>query len=352
MAKNTTPNLGDIYGDMLAGVQTVTESATIKKGGNDWSDKVPAPLQDGGAKKGSGFHASLNDAYGSMYEEDEENEDIEELEEEDAEECAEDCECEKCCPEEDEEKCWDGYKKKGTKQKGGKTVNDCVEEDEECEDEDEDGEDNKPDFLKKKKVVKESKKISKQKVNSNMSRKTTFDKLYESVMNENFGMEDEDQDLDALGLGDEPSDDEMGDDFGGEEEDSVTFTLDRATAQALCDVLKSSLGEEGDDLGEEGDDLDFGDEGGDEMDFDEDEEGFAPTDDVGNDGTEKDITKGGSHPFQGKNNKVGGKPKPSSSKASSHVMDKVGNDGTKDGEPNYGKQNKVSNVKQGQDFFR
>lgn len=30
--------------------------------------------------------------------------------------------------EEDEQSCWDGYEKKGTKKKGGKTVNNCVKE--------------------------------------------------------------------------------------------------------------------------------------------------------------------------------------------------------------------------------
>jgi hypothetical protein len=30
--------------------------------------------------------------------------------------------------EEDEQSCWDGYKKEGTKKKGGKTVNNCIKE--------------------------------------------------------------------------------------------------------------------------------------------------------------------------------------------------------------------------------
>jgi hypothetical protein len=300
MAKSTTPSLGDIYGDMLKGVSTVNES--IKKGGNDLSDKIPAPLQDGGPKEKGGFHKSLDDAYASVYtnEEDEEMED-------DEEECEDGCECEKHDNEEDEEE-----------------------------------------------IVVESKKISKQRLNTNMKHESTFDRLFKQI-NENFDSFDQEdaEDLDALGLGDAESDDEMGGDFSDEgEDDTVTFTLDRATAQKLHDALMPLLSgdEEGDDFGDEGDGMDFGDEG-DDMDFDEDEE----TETVG----AKDSKGGGTqHKLQGRNNKVSGRPQPGSQTASHAVTDKVGNDGDHGHalhgakQPNIGKNNKVSNVKQGQDFFR
>lgn len=72
-----------------------------------------------------------------------------------------------------------------------------------------------------------------------MSNKSLFDKLFEDVMQD---------DAEALGL---PSTDVgetggEGESFGGEDEggDEVTFTLDRATAQKLHDVLTAVLGGE------------------------------------------------------------------------------------------------------------
>jgi hypothetical protein len=331
------PTLGDIYGDMLKGVHTIKES--VKKGGNDLSDKVPAPLQDGGPQEKGGFHKSLDDAYASVYcnDEDEEMEDG--------------CDCEEgecTCNEEDEE----SYAvEKSEKLKAAM---------------------NKPNISdqEKKKLKKqidllsgtedeenisESKKISKQRLNTNMKHTSTFDRLFKQI-NENFDSFDQEdaEDLDALGLGDAESDDEMGGDFGDEDDDTVTFTLDRATAQKLHDALMPLLGgdDEGDDMdfGDEGDDMDFGDEG-DDMDFDEDEE----TETVG----AKDSKGGGTqHKLQGRNNKVSGRPQPGSQSASHAVTDKVGNDGDHGHalhgakQPNIGKNNKVSNVKQGQDFFR
>lgn len=337
MSKNK-PTLGDIYGDMLKGVHTIKES--VKKGGNDLSDKVPAPLQDGGPQEKGGFHKSLDDAYASVYtnDEDEETEDG----------C--DCEEDECnCNEEDEE----SYAtKKSEKLRAAM---------------------NKPNISdqEKKKLKKqidllagtedeenitESKKISKQRLNTNMKHQSTFDRLFKQINEnfDNFGNEDA-EDLDALGLGDAESDDELEGDFGDEgEDDSVTLTLDRATAQTLMDMLQGVLGGEGEgddlDFGDEGDDMDFGDEG-DDMDFDEDEE----TETVG----AKDSKGGGTqHKLQGRNNKVSGKPQPGSQSASHAVTDKVGNDGDHGHalhgakQPNIGKNNKVSNVKQGQDFFR
>ena len=311
MRRNDTVKLGDIYGDMLKNVDVVEESQ-IKAGGNDLSDKNPAPLQDGGPKEAGGWRKALDDAYSDVYgfndNEDEESE----------KEC--DCEDGNCtCDEEDNEE--------------------FVEDDEDSEEEEEN--------------ITESKKIAKKSLNNIMARKkSTFDKLYEQVLKENFGMGEDNEDLDALGLDDAASDDELGDDFdlGGEEEDSVTFTLDRATAQALCDVLQGALGEgEGDDLDlEGGDDMDFGGED-DGMDFDEDEETVGASDSKGG---------GQQHPLQNRNNKVNGKPQPKGGSAQHGVTDKVGNDGDY-GHPqhgarkaNDGRNQKVSNIKQGEDFFR
>lgn len=93
-----------------------------------------------------------------------------------------------------------------------------------------------------------------------MSNKSLFEKLFEEVMQD---------DAEALGL---PSGEEGGqeggmEEFGGEEEggEEVTFTLDRATAQKLHDVLGSILGggeEEGQGEEEMG-----GEEGGEEGGF-------------------------------------------------------------------------------------
>jgi len=205
--------------------------------------------------------------------------------------------------------------------------------------------------------IKESKKISREILNKHMS-KSYFDKLYSKVLKENFNFDskDEGSDVDALGLDDATPDSEMDDDFGGEddlggEEDSVTFTLDRATAQALMDVLQGALGGEedlgDDDLGfeDEGDDLDFGDEGDDDMNFDEDEEVQ---------GTKVAPDKKAA--FQAKSNKVGGKANPKGSgKAKTDVTDEVG---TKDGAPPItalqGKNNQVpgSTLKKASDYFR
>lgn len=202
--------------------------------------------------------------------------------------------------------------------------------------------------------VKENRKNIRAMVNNNMS-KSVFDKLYNKVLKENFGQED--QDVDALGLDDSTPDSDFGDDFGGDElgdegeGEEVTFTLPRDVAQQLIDVLQASIGggeEEG--FGDEGDDLDFGDEGEDDfggeddgMDFEEDEEV----------GTKPAVDK--KKAFQGKSNKVSGPPSPKSGKAKTDVTDETG---TKDGAPNFsalqGKNNQVpgSTLKKATDYFR
>lgn len=192
-------------------------------------------------------------------------------------------------------------------------------------------------------------------------KQSAFDKLVKKVLKENFGQEDTGE-LDALGLDDSTPDSDLDDEFGGEDEfgdegegdgESVTFTLDRATAQTLIDVLQGALGGDvEDDLGGEDDlDLDdeFGGEGDDEfggeedgLDFDEDEE----------EGTKPAPDKKGA--FQTKNNKVGGKANPKGAgKAKTDVTDETG---TKDGAPSFtalqGKSNKVPGQVSVGDFFK
>jgi hypothetical protein len=207
-----------------------------------------------------------------------------------------------------------------------------------------------------------------------MTKKSTFDKLFESVMGNNFDQQEDAQEVDALGLGDAPMDDEFGDDEFGDDEDQVTFTLDRATAQKLHDVLMGVLDggmeDEGDDLDfDEGDDfggddeMDEDNEEEDDFSYDEDEErGTFPTDKVGNDGTvgAKDGKGGGQqHKLQGRSNKVNGRPQPKNQKTKVvGTTDKVGNDGDYGHalhgakQPDMGKQNKVSDIRQAEDFFR
>jgi hypothetical protein len=320
MRRNDTVKLGDIYGDMLKNVNVVEESQ-VKAGGNNLSDKNPAPLQDGGPKEAGGWRKALDDAYSDVYGFNNE---------EDEEDYPDSYATKKI------RKLKDAANKPGISDNAKKDLEKQIKQLTGTEDEEN---------------ITESKKIAKKSLNNIMARKkSTFDRLFEQVLKENFGMGEENEDLDALGLDDAASDDELGDDFdlGGEEEDSVTFTLDRATAQALCDVLQGALGgDEGDDLDlEGGDDMDFGGED-DGMDFDEDEETVGPQN-----------SKDGAHPLQGRNNKVQGKPQPGGGSADHSVTDKVGNDGDH-GHPqhgarkaNDGKNQKVSNIKQGEDFFR
>lgn len=121
-------------------------------------------------------------------------------------------------------------------------------------------------------------------LNNFMTKKSIFDKLFESVINE------DDAELSELGIDTGAEGEGEGDDLGaeGEGEDTVTLTLDRATAEKLHDMLMDVLGgneaEAESDLGAEGD------EHG-EMEFGGEEDEEAPKSAV-------------SH-FTGKNNKVG-----------------------------------------------
>jgi len=194
----------------------------------------------------------------------------------------------------------------------------------------------------------ESRKIVRDSINNFMRKKSIFDKLYENVMQPGNAAPggpvddemDDMQELDALGI--EGEDDDMGG------EDEVTFTLDRATAQKLHDVLMSVLGDE-DEFGEE-DGEHMGEEDGEYM-GEEDEEGFWDEDeeDIGASDLKKEVN-------MGKNPKVGNL-KVQSGGAQSKYTDKVGNDGdyghagVNAKQPNMGKNNKVGSLKTGKSMF-
>lgn len=323
MRKKDVVSIGDIYGKMLNTFK-YTHNLKESKNPNAFGDE-PELVGDG--PNTDGYHEALNDEEDCCghCEEDEENAERKPSKREkttkNMEERLKDS------------KLSDSEKKKLKRQIELRTAEEAEEE----------------------KSLKENRKIMRNLVNSNMS-KSAFDKLYNKVLKENFGQED--NDIDALGLDDASPDSEFGDDFGdegddlGEEGDSVTFTLDRATAQTLIDVLQGALGggEEdlGDDLGDE--DLDFGDEeggddfgGDDEMNFDEDEE----------EGTK--VAPDKKKVFQAKSNKVSGPPAPKSGKAKPDITDETG---TKDGAPPIaalqGKNNQVpgSTLKKATDYFK
>jgi hypothetical protein len=131
-----------------------------------------------------------------------------------------------------------------------------------------------------------SKKISKENINTNMANnKSTFDRLYEEVM-------DDELEIKELGIGDDnDTEGEFGDE-GGDEDNTVTITLDKELARQLHDALMSVVG--GDDEGgaedggeDDGEDGEFGaddgaddgfpeemEEGEDNEETDEEEENF------------------------------------------------------------------------------
>jgi len=347
------PTLGDIYGSMLKSVKVVNESAEeninkskkkINTPKNAFSDKN-SPIK-GGPTSADGFHKALNDDYCGCEEEDEERFDrkydrINELEKQIKD------------PNISEKK------KEGLEMALKKLKSDLQREE---------AEEN---------IVEESKKIARERLNTFMMKKSTFDKLFESVMGGNFDQQEDAQEDAALGLSDAPTDDEFGDDeFGDDEGEQITVTLDRAVAQQLCDILQAAMGGGEEDFGDEGDDLDFevGDdemedeesdlyddeEEYDEEEYDEDEESTFPTDKVGNDGTiGAKNSKDGLHRLQGKSNKVGGRPQPKGQGTKvTGTTDKVGNDGDyghaihSGKQPDMGKQNKVSDLRPAEDYFR
>lgn len=155
---------------------------------------------------------------------------------------------------------------------------------------------------RKDKKVKKPRKMAKESINTGMSMKNLFDRLYEEVMD----------DESALGI-------DTGEDFDsdvdlGDEGDEVTVTLPREVAQQLCDSLKAMLGEGEGDLGEDegtADDFDMGEQGSpfpEGVEFQK-----AP------DGVAKLTNRG--------NNKVNGATPVSSGGGDGKYTDKVGEDG-------------------------
>lgn len=293
MSQNSSLSLSDLI-DEVCEFNVVNES--IKPGGNDFSDEKPLPVEKDKSLKG-GYKKTLNDEINSVMNNEQDEED---------------CDCD-----------GDGEPKKKEWKKPWE--DDDNEEDEE--------------------TVQESVKVLKKTLNKGMAKKSIFDTLYKKCLNENFGQDmREDDDLGALGLDDASTDDDLGDDFGSDEDDSVTFTLDRATAQTLMSVLQGALGDD-DDSGEFEDETDdeFGDED-DGMDFEEDEEVQ---------GTKVATDKKAA--FQGKSNKVSSKVTAKKVKAKTDVTDEVG---IKDGAPPInalqGKGNQVpgSTLKQKADYFK
>ena len=186
-------------------------------------------------------------------------------------------------------------------------------------------------------ILHETEKIARDGLNNFMKRKSVFDKLYDKVMvSENFG-ELEADDLDSLGLDDATPDSELGDEGEGEG-DEITVTLDRTTAQALCDVLQAAMGDGEDVDGEDGDEDEFG--GGDVgvggFDGEEDEEG--------------EPTALNTSYNDGKNNKVGS-VKAKGAASFKGTGTKVDTGSTHSGSYNDGKNNKVGNLKTNQSAF-
>lgn len=299
---NVFNSLGEIYGDILNRVQTVTEA--VKPG-----EIGEAPLIPGGPTERGGFSPAAIDRRKLSDKEKQDNlYNINKLSEEDEEEhrckhAEEGCDCDEC------EDCRDNQK-------------------------------NAPESIKK-----ESKSL-----NNFMSKKSVFDRLYENVMGGTGGFKpsedaEDANDLEALNLGDDTNGDTGGEDLG--EEDTVTLTMDRETAAKLHDMLSSVLGDEED--GMEGEDEFGGEEG--------EGEGGAPfgeedEEELGHGGP------GGTATYNdGKNNKVGNL-KVSSGGAASKVTDKVGADGElghagPGGTAKYvdGKNNKVGSLKVGKSAF-
>lgn len=323
--------LGDIYGQMLKGVQVVQESAqeninkskkTPKQSKNAFN--VPNPLQDGGPQEKGGYHKALNDDYDDCREDEERKyENLNKLKEK--------------------------LKNPNLSDKERKSIEDAIKkmeygmQGEEAEE----------------RIHKESKKIARARLNTFMTKKSTFDKLFESVMGGAFDDREDAQEVDALGLGDAPMDGDM-DDMNDMDDEQVTITMDRAVARQFCDMLQAAI-----DGGENsGDDLDFDDENDmideDEM-YEDDEEDCDNEEDEEREtvGAKDGKGDGQQHSLQQKNNKVNGRPQPKNQGTKVvGTTDKVGNDGDcghalyNAKQPDMGKQNKVSDIRQAEDFFR
>lgn len=152
--------------------------------------------------------------------------------------------------------------------------------------------------------------------------KSKFDELFENVMSGDDDLADLGVSDDAGAVGEPGDGGDLGD--GSGEAETVTVTLDKATAQTLCDLLQASLGS-GDleEVGGESDDF-----GGDDAGFGGDASGDV---DLSKESTDIEELKNDGKKFQEPGSiKVGVKSDPGKGKTGDgKVTDKVGNDGTK-----------------------
>ena len=206
---------------------------------------------------------------------------------------------------------------------------------------------------KYKNISENQQKNLKRSINNFMS-KSLFEKLFEQVMdNENIpspetdsqalGLPDGDYgDEDGSGAGDGGGEDNMGDAMGGDE---ITLSLPREVAQQLCDMLNQQL-EGGDDMDDDmvGED-DFGDEDDGEIE-DEDEGNLGEGIDI------KELPSAHGMGLTGKGNKVGSKVKPKGGRAEVPKIPAVNTGSPFNKGYHNGKNNKVGNLKQDEEFFQ
>lgn len=321
MFKKDMQLIGDVYGDVLNSLKH-----NIVKEGKQPENAFNSdfPKQKGGPSEKGGYHKALNDSCGC--------------------DC-DDCKCNDSNNEEDSEETFNN--------KALESINSKLENSDLTDEQRESLEKKKKEIEKnlqseegEENIQEDTRKNAKEILNNVMTRKTlSFNKLYNSLLNENFGMNDEgaEDDIKGLNLDNEMSDDEIGDEVGGEDE--VTITLDRATAEKLLDIIGAAMGDsEGESEGEsEGDELDFGGE-----------------DEGPEFGEEDEETLGKDSKLTGKSNIVTGKVKPKGGSASSDVTDEVGDDGdfghaifnAKQPNMGTGSNNKVGNYKQGAEYIK
>lgn len=199
-------------------------------------------------------------------------------------------------------------------------------------------------------------KNSKRSINNFMS-KSLFEKLFEQVMDDE-NIPSPESDNQALGLpdGDYGSEDSSGDEEYGDEagdKDEVTLSLPRAVAQQLCDMLSQQLEGGDDDMGDElgdhsePDEDNFEDEDDGEIeDEDEDEGSYGEGIDI------KELPSSHGMGLTGKGNKVGSKVKPKGGRAEVPKIPAVNTGSPFNKGYNNGKNNKVSALKQGEEFFQ
>ena len=245
--KKDLKDLGDVYSKL--GEEVVVSEKNDMTVGDESAAVGEAPLEDGGITKETGCEEPEEvEVADAPKEEDEEQLDEAHCDEEDKEEKEEDGECS------DEEKEEEG---------------EHAEEDEES--------------------AAEALENAQGGINNYMAKKSAFDELFNKVISEDFGMEEQD-DLNALGIEDATPDAELGEEGDDDEpagEEEVTVTLDKELAKTLCDLLKAAMGEEETD------------EAGDEDVADELE---VETPEEDNEGAPQAHT---THVDMGENNKVG-----------------------------------------------